>query len=308
MDTIDQIDLRMLRAFEAVARLRSFSDAGRELGSQRAHISKLVAELESKIGAQLFRRTTRNVALTEFGDNVLAIIAPNLNALREGLNLSKADAGGISGLVRFSASQAFAKHFMLAQLPLLHSQHPALRIEGLLTDTVDDMIAKTLDFTVRLGPLPASQLIARHLGDLSVVLAASSTLFRTYKKPSKIEDIQLLPMIGFRIPSRLQSIPWIFQHKNNSLVIEPTNAIVTLDSIEGVAQLVRDCLGVAPIPLYLIEKEISSGAIDNLFPKYVLPKIPVHLCYVSKKLMTKRARVVIDHMASSISKAIGTNR
>ena len=120
MDTIDQIDLRMLRCFEAAARHGSFSEAGRKLEIPRAVVSRVIDQLEGHVGAKLFQRTTRKVALTDEGDALLRQLRTPLTALRHHLLEAQARLGGLAGEVRLSASHAYGRRFLLPLLAEFH--------------------------------------------------------------------------------------------------------------------------------------------------------------------------------------------
>jgi DNA-binding transcriptional LysR family regulator len=204
MDAIDQIDLRTLRLFAVAARQGSFAEAGRKLGMPRTQASKLISELEVTLGGKLFRRTTRKVALTDLGKQLLARIGPSLTDLQTGLEQTRSHASATAGVVRFSASHAFGRRFVVPALQTFMARHPEIRIELLLHDDLDDLIARTLDFTIRLGPLPQTTLISRRLGMLKVVAVAERRLLGRAPALSSPDDLRKLPAIP---PARRSAHP-----------------------------------------------------------------------------------------------------
>jgi DNA-binding transcriptional LysR family regulator len=295
METIDQIDLRSLRLFEAVARRHSFAEGGRELGIPRSHASKIISDLEETLGGKLFQRTTRRVGLTELGEHVLNRSTEHMMALRETLSQARLASGDIAGVIRLSVSHAYGRHFILPKLQRFQVRYPRVQFELTLSDAIDDLILKTLDFSIRLGPLPDTSMIARALASQEVVLAAATHLA---KPLTSIEDTATLPMIGFRVPGSGAKVPWVFSKDATRHIIETDSAAITANSIEAVADLVKAGAGVAPVPKFLIQSELASGALTQLWPDYRFSEIPVNICFTERALMPKRVRLLIDYLAS----------
>lgn len=299
MDAIDQIDLRTLRLFALAAHHGSFAEAGRKSRMPRTLASKLIGDLEVTLGGKLFRRTTRKVALTDLGRELLARILPSLTDLQTGLEQTRSYATETAGAVRLSASHAFGRRFIVPTLQTFMARHPEIRVELLLHDDLDDLIARTLDFTIRLGPLPQSSIISRRLGSLKVVAAAERRLLERAPALSNPEDLRQLPMIGFRIPGTGTLLSWEFKRGGKTTVIDPSTSLIC-NSIEGIADMVREGMGAALVPHYLIEEDLKSGRLKGVFAQHEIPSIPAHICFIDRDLMPRRVRLLINHLASSI--------
>jgi DNA-binding transcriptional LysR family regulator len=301
MDTIDNIDLRSLRLFEAVARHQSFAEAGREFGMPRALASKLIADLEQSLGGKLFRRTTRKVGLTELGESLLAKGSGPTAQLRQVLQEARTGVSEVAGLVRFSVSHAYGRRFILPIVAAFRSRYPRVQVEVILGDSIDDLILKTLDFSIRLGPLPDTSMVARRLPSLEVVLAATADLLKQQLPLMRIEDLSTLPMIGFRVPGSGTLLPWVFTKDGQRSVIDASHVGIASNSIEAVADLIMAGVGVAPVPRYLIDSVLAAGTVRQLFPDYRFSDIPVHLCFTDRELMPARVRLLIDAIVNGIS-------
>lgn len=266
----------------------------------RTLASKLISELEVALGGKLFRRTTRKVALTELGKELLARIGVSLSDLHTGLAQTRSYASETAGAVHFSASHAFGRRFVVPTLQAFMTRHPEIRIELLLHDDLDDLIARTLDFSIRLGPLPQSTIISRRLGTFKVVVAAERRLLERAPRITKPEDLRGLPTIGFRIPGTGALLPWEFKRGGNTTMLDPGPDGLICNSIEGVADMVREGLGAALVPEYLIEEDLASGRVKALLEQYEIPRIPTHICFVDRELMPQRVRLLINHLAQTI--------
>jgi DNA-binding transcriptional LysR family regulator len=273
------------------------------LGIARSHASKIISELEGTLGGKLFQRSTRRVSLTELGEHVLSRSSEHIKALREALSQAKHVSRDIAGVIRLSVSHAYGRHFILPKLQTFQKQFPRVQFELILSDSIDDLILKTLDFSIRLGPLPDTSMIARSLASLDVVLAAAPHLI---KPLVNLEDTASLPMIGFRVPGSGAKVPWVFSKNDTRQMIETEQVKMTANSIEAVADLVKAGAGIAPIPRFLIELELASGALTQLWPDYRFADIPANICFTNRALMPTRVRVLIDYLAQHLSSNILT--
>src|SRR5262252_514109 len=116
-----------LRLFARVAHTGSFSAAARELGLSQPSASRIIAELETEVGAALVIRTTRAVTLTETGSDYLARIEPILAALEEADHAARGG-GELRGHLRIGMSSSFSVREVIPRLPAFLAQHPRLRI------------------------------------------------------------------------------------------------------------------------------------------------------------------------------------
>ncbi|QDY42611.1 LysR family transcriptional regulator [Candidatus Pantoea soli] len=148
--------LRQLRTFVAVARHGSFSQAGQAIGLSQSAVSHSIKELEGEMGVRLLDRTTREVMLTEAGQQ----LATRLERLLEELNTSVQDIRSYgeqrSGTVRVAASQTPSAHLMPQCLASSQQRYPEIRV--ILHDRVQQWVLQSVrnaevDFGIVIGPL-----------------------------------------------------------------------------------------------------------------------------------------------------------
>jgi DNA-binding transcriptional LysR family regulator len=133
-----------LRLFARVARKRSFSAAGRELSIPQSTASRTIAMLEREIGVALFIRTTRAVTLTDAGLDFLGRIESVLAELDEAEHAARGT-GEMRGILRIGLATTFAVREVISRLSDFMSRHPALRIELMMEDERDDLVAEGVD-------------------------------------------------------------------------------------------------------------------------------------------------------------------
>ncbi len=288
---------------QAVAENGSFAEAGRQLAMPRAVASQLIAQLEAQLGTKLFKRTTRKVALTEAGDALIARITRPLSEIRESLSSTRVKNSQLAGTVSCSVSHALGRALVLPNIAVFAAKHPEVQVELLLADRLDDLIVQNIDFSIRMGELQNSSMVARKLGMLSVVLVASNQLLKTHGTPRNLAQLANLPSVGFRMPGQGTLYSWQLRENKKSTddlhTVVPSRAAVVCNSIEGVFDLARAGVGVAAIPRYLVEADIVAGRLKPVLERYRLPDIPVYLYFISRAMMPKRVRLLADHLAQA---------
>jgi DNA-binding transcriptional LysR family regulator len=300
MKSVDSIDLRTLRVFDAVAACMSFSVAGRQLDLPRALVSRLIASLEEQLEVKLFRRTTRKVMLTEQGERLIRNIRLHLNGLRESLLASQLQANEMSGAVRVSVSHAYGRVLLLPKLAKFKQLHPNIAIHVSLADGIENLLDKQLDLTIRMGALPDSALVARSLGKLGVVLVGATKNVTAKKDPKTIAALAAWPTIGFRVAGSGNIYSWVFNNKVETITWTPTSPVLVVNSIEAVADAVIAGFGIAPVPRFLIENELKKGVVKAMLPSFALPSIPVHVCFTDRALVPARTRALIEFLVAEL--------
>lgn len=299
--TIDTLPIRALRVAVAVADRGSFAAAGRHLDLPRAAVSRVVNQLEDRVGQRLFRRNTRKVITTEAGDVLIEAARRALDALDAALDPSEAAGSALSGAVRLSVSNVFGRHFVLPTIGKFRDRHPQVHVETLLQDRLDDMIDADIDFTIRLGPLPDSDLVVRRLGEIRSGLFATRAFLDGLNTPLTRKSLATVPAVGFRIPGTGRLMSWPLHEKGAVVQALSPNSVVSTDSIEAVHDHIRDGQGVGVLPHYLAAADLATGALVPVLPDVVSLRTDVHLCFRERRFMPRRVRALIDHVAGEVA-------
>lgn len=168
MGRLDSID--DLRVFDAIVRAGSLSKAAQELDVSLTLVSKRLKRLEAQLGVRLLQRTTRQLGLTEEGQEFLGRCRLALDAIQAAEEVC---GDGNSGIVRVTATAAFAQRQIAPRLHRFLALYPDISVQILTSDDVLDLVERRIDLAMRQAPLADSRLIARPLVPDARILCAS---------------------------------------------------------------------------------------------------------------------------------------
>lgn len=182
-------NLEALIIFARVAEMKSFTQAAESLGIQKGRASLVVRELERETGATLLHRTTRTVQLTEDGRAFYSRARDLLSEAEELQSMFSHEGMSLRGRIRVDMPAVLAQCVMIPALPQLLEAHPELEIELSSTDRRVDLVHEGFDCVIRMGPIVDDSLIARPLGQLRMINAASPGYLARFGIPQTIDDL-----------------------------------------------------------------------------------------------------------------------
>src|SRR5580658_420179 len=155
--------LAVMGAFVVVVGTGSFSAAARRLNVGQPAVSKLVAQLEERLGVKLLVRTTRGLTATEAGLNYYERARRSIEEADEAESAARGAGSDLTGRLRFCAAVTFARIHLMPRLPEFLTRHPELEMEVVLDDRNIDLVQEGIDVALRMGQLADSALIAQRI-------------------------------------------------------------------------------------------------------------------------------------------------
>jgi DNA-binding transcriptional LysR family regulator len=290
MDHLDN-----LRVFIAVADRRGFAPAARQLSLSAPAVTRAIAALERRLGAQLFKRSTRSVHLTDIGARFL----DDCRRLVGELDDAEAAVGGAQGVpqgqLSITASSMFGRlHVAPIALDFLALQ-PQLSLRSYFVDRVVHMLDEGFDVAVRIAQLPDSGLTAVRVGSVRAVVVASPAYLADRGEPQSPAELSQHDAIGFSQTSA-DHVPWSF-HAKGALggdVKQPRMRLIANASEVGIDAALRGH-GLARAMSYQVDAAVRAGGLRIVLATFEPPPVPVHVVWVAGRKAPAKVRAFVDY-------------
>jgi DNA-binding transcriptional LysR family regulator len=292
------LHLPWLAAFESVARHTSFARAAGELDVSPTAISKTIKQLEASLGLRLFNRTTRSVALTEAGAQLLDSTKPALEQIRHSVRQIGDQAKAAYGLLRINTSYVAYASLIEPHLTAFLERHPQIQLEISLDNALSDITGSGFDAGIRLGHALQRDMIGVPIGapQRRVVVAAPRYLDG---RTAPVRPTQLLEhdCIRQRI-GRGRYFEWSFRSGRSNATIDVRGRLV-FDEMRAVVGAARAGAGVAFVFQRFAREDIDRGALRVLLEKYTPPTEAFYLYYPHRAHMPGKLRAFIDFLQAA---------
>jgi DNA-binding transcriptional LysR family regulator len=292
-------DLEGLAIFARVADLRSFSRAAAELGLSKPTVSKAVARLEKRLGARLFHRTSRRLALTDTGEQLAAraaqLLADAENAESQAMSLAAAP----RGKVRLAAPMSFGVLFVAPLLPDLFRLHPELTVDLHLGDAQIDLIGEGFDAALRIGQLPDTSLIARRLCGMPLHLVAAPSYLKTHGRPKHPLELSRHQAISYAY--QLTQDTWRFHKASGETAAVRPSGRLRINNGEAMLPSLIAGVGIGVLPDFIVREALSDGRLERLLPGWSLPAGAVYWVTPPGGLKPKRVEILAEFLAAKLA-------
>ena len=283
-----------LRAFQTVARERSFTRAAALLGVSPSALSHTIRALEDQVGVRLLARTTRNVAPTEAGERLLATVGPRMAEI-DGAVASLRDLRGTpSGTVRITSSDYAADRILLPRLAPLLPLYPDLRVEISIDYGLTDIVAERFDAGVRLGEQIERDMIAQRIGpDVRMAVIGSPAYFAGRGTPATPQDLTDHSCINLRLQTSGGLYAWEFTDGTRQMNVRVGGQLILNRSAQIIDAAVAGC-GLACVPEDMAGPMLRDGRLIRVLERWCPLFSGLHLYYPSRRQTSAAFRVVLD--------------
>jgi DNA-binding transcriptional LysR family regulator len=288
------MDLNQTRVFVEVVRAGGFAAAARRLGLPKSTVSARVQALEERLGAQLLKRSTRQVALTSEGKAYFDAVACAVDALVDAEAATTAEEGVLSGQIRFTAPLEFPRHAMTTAICSFLEKHPRVRFEITLTNRPVDLVAENVDIALRGGDPGGAGLIIRKVGEIAFGLYASPSYIERRGRPASLEELAEHDLLLFRSPSQSR----VLRAANPLGTSEPR---IASDNFAFLRRLARKGAGITALPDVLVAHEVERGMLIRVLDAWTGEPSALHLVFPSRRDMTPRVKAFADHLVQALS-------
>jgi DNA-binding transcriptional LysR family regulator len=274
-------DFEGLAIFAKVVELRSFAAAAADLGLSKATVSKAVSRVEERLGARLFNRTSRRLALTDAGQKL------SMRAARLLLDGEAAESEALAqsmaprGLVRLAVPMTFGVRAVAPILPKFLAQYPDVTVDLHLSDAMVDLIGEGFDAGLRIASLPDSSLIARRLCAIPRHTVASAAYLKRHGRPTHPMHLAQHRCLGYAY----FSTPGVWHYTNGEALMPAL--------IAG--------LGIADLPDFIVGDAIAAGDVEVILEGWKQTEGALHLMTPPGGPRPARVEVLADFLAKHLA-------
>jgi DNA-binding transcriptional LysR family regulator len=297
MDRFHEIEV-----FIAVNDAGSFAKAGRRLRMSPPAVTRAISALEDRLGARLFQRTTRRLAITDVGTRFLE----SARRILDDLGAAEREALGAMATARghltVTASVTLGRSLLAPVARQFLAEYPEVTLSVLLLDRITNLVEEGIDAAFRIGPLPDSTLVARKLGSVHRILVASPDYLSRNGTPALPSDLTRHAMIAFTglMPNR----EWRYLDGRSGKAVSFVPRLEINDAVSAIAAAEAG-EGITVALSYMVADKIRQGRLVPILTHVTPPPVPVHLVLPQSRLLAPKLRAFVDFTTPRLKRDLG---
>lgn len=289
---------------DALALFLSIVDAGSLAGAARRTrrsppaVTRGLHELEQQVGLRLVARNTRKLALTDAGQRLAAHARRVLADYEEAMRDAAGEAAAPRGTLRISAPLTFGRRHMAPIVLAFLDAYPNVSVELSLADRPVDLLEDGIDVALRIAHLENSSVVARHVGSVRRIVAASPAYLARHGTPAVPRDLAHHEIVVFS--NQANSADWRFAVPGGELTVR-VDGRLQVDRAEAAIAAALAGRGIVATLSYQLAPHLADGSLVRLLQDFERPPVPVHLVFPTARLMAPRLRAFIDFAAPRLA-------
>jgi DNA-binding transcriptional LysR family regulator len=293
-------DLEGLVMFAKVAEERSFAAAARAMGVSVATVSRAVTRLEARLGGRLFNRTSRRLALTDFGYTLAERATKIFAEAVEAEDFAREASSRPRGLVKLTAPQSFGVRWVAPMLPEFFRRYPDISVDLHLTDVHTDLIGDGFDAALRIAVMEDSSLVARLIAPVRRFVVASPTYIARYGRPQHPHDLVTHQCVSYL--SRARRDVWRFTHRTTveESLITPTGPMRGT-SAEALLPTVLDGLAITELPEFIATQYFPDGQLEPILTDWRMPEGGLYFVTPTARARPAKVSAIADFFVTGLA-------
>lgn len=292
-------DFEGLAMFAKVAEEGSFAAAARAMGVSVATVSRGIARLEERLGGRLLNRTSRHVALTEFGATIAEQAGDIYRQAEAAENVARELSVKPRGMIRLAVPMSFGVRWVAPLLPGFFEAYPEVSIDLHLSDATVDIVAQGFDAALRIAALPDSSLIARQLCPVSQVVVAAPAYLGRAGRPTHPRDLADRPCFSYAY--RARSDVWRFVNDaGEEYPVTPAGPLRVTNS-EALLPMLLAGKGIAELPEFMAGEYLADGRLEKLMDGWHLTRGGLYFVTPSARSRPAKITALANYLAEHLS-------
>ena len=291
--------LPSLAWFARVVRHKSFTRAADEMGVSRAALSQNLKALEQQLGVRLLHRTTRDMSLTESGQQLFDSLKPALDAIESAVQGVGDAAGEPSGLVRINTSRLASRTLVEPHLAEFCARYPRVRLELIMADELANIIAEGCDLGIRLGRSLADLVVAVPISPpLAMAVVGAPEYFERFGVPLEPADLAGHACINYRFPGSGAVRDWAFNEAGKPArhFTQAVSGNLTFNDDAAMTRAALQGLGLIQIVDAAIQQHLDDGSLVRVLGKWTHAHERFYLYSPTREHTPSRVRAVQDFL------------
>ncbi|WFU46574.1 LysR family transcriptional regulator [Sinorhizobium terangae] len=283
-----------LMEFLAVAEHRSFTAAAATLGVTPNAVSQTIKALETRLGVQLFVRTTRRVALTEAGSALLLRARPAASEIAEAYDLLGGFRDRPIGNLRLTVPRMAIPLVLTPLLPRFRQAYSDVSVEVSIDDAAIDITERGFDAGIRIGEAVEKDMVAVRLTpDIGWAVVGAPAYFARRGRPATPEELTRHESIRYRYPTSGTIYRWEFEREGRDFSVDAPGGL-TVNDFLLLIELAQAGMGLAYLPEPSVREAVAAGRLERVLHAY-LPTSPGLFIYFPAKAQTQpKLRAFLD--------------
>jgi DNA-binding transcriptional LysR family regulator len=287
-------DLIDLNAFLAVCEERSFTRAAAKLGVSQSALSHAIRRLETRLGIRLLTRTTRQVAPTNAGEQLLHTLRPAIDEIDAQLASLSAFRDKPAGSVRITTGQHAAETVLWPVLERLLPGYRDIKVELSLDQGLVDIVAERFDAGVRLGEQVGRDMIAVRIGpDIRMAVVAAPAYIAQHPAPRTPHDLTEHMCINLRLPTLGGLYAWEFEKDGHELKVRVDGQLVFND-VPLILNAAMKGFGLACVLEDQVKDALADGRLVRVLADWCPPFSGYHLYYPSRRQLPPAFGLLVE--------------
>lgn len=284
--------LEQLRFLVRVVQAGSFTRAAEVLGTQKSHVSRVVAQLEADLGAKLLERTTRRLGMTEMGREVFERALAILGAVEDTELLVQQAQDAPRGVLRLTCGVEFGELAVGGWVREYLATWPGVAVDAEYTARVVDLTHEGFDLAIRIGPLAEARLVARPLGALHYGLFACPHYLERHGTPRDVSDLAAHALVMFSAGTHRRG--WMLRGPGVDEVRIEGPARLRVNHSFAVRDALLDRLGIGLLPLLVAAEAVHAGRLVPVLPDLRPEPADVHAVYLGDRFLSPKVRAFVE--------------
>lgn len=286
--------LAAMTTFVQVVDSGSLSAAARAIPTSLTSVSRQISALEQHYGSQLLVRTTRRLTPTDDGRLLYERAKSILGELKDIESSMASRHRKPAGRLRVSAPSLIGRQLIAPLLAEFLRRHPALSVDLMLVDRAVDMVEEDIHVALRVGRLPDSQLVARKIADLTMIVCAAPDYLRRRGVPRTPSDLSTHDCLVFSDAPGAGE--WRFKSDGGKDCRIRIPARLWINSLDALVLAAEEGAGIVRVPSWQVATEIAAGRLQRILSAHERDATPVHLVFPPSRLTSPKTRIFADYL------------